>query len=102
MAVFKAAPAADNVCQVWDRSTTSDSLLGTARVPIAENLGDTDRNGWHRLVGAGDQVKVEVPLERAFFPMGAVFDSVFAGCLASFIGGVFFLAIPPPPPPQIK
>ncbi|CAN0163688.1 unnamed protein product, partial [Ascophyllum nodosum] len=45
--------------QVWDRSTTSDSLLGTARVPIAENLGDADRNGWHRLVGAGDQVKMD-------------------------------------------
>lgn len=42
--------------QVWDRSTTSDSLLGTARVSIAENLGSADRHGWYKLVGAGDQV----------------------------------------------
>lgn len=43
--------------QVWDRSNGSDTLLGTARVPITENLSKGDENGWRRLVGTGDQVR---------------------------------------------
>eukprot|EP00903_Cladosiphon_okamuranus_P015602 g14407.t1 len=45
--------------QVWDRSSTSDTLLGTARIPIAEVLGNGDGNGWYKLVGTGDQVGIE-------------------------------------------
>lgn len=43
--------------QVWDRSNTSDTLLGMARIPIAETLGNGDGNGWYKLVGTGDQVR---------------------------------------------
>lgn len=42
--------------KVWDRSSTSDTLLGTARVPITKNLDEADEDGWRRLVGSGDQV----------------------------------------------
>lgn len=44
------------VPQVWDRSNTSDALLGTARVHITDALSSGDKNGWYKLVGTGDQV----------------------------------------------
>ena len=47
---------------MWDRANSSDTLLGTARVAITDNLGNGDANGWHRLVGTGgDQVRRPPP-----------------------------------------
>lgn len=77
--------------QMWDRSTTSDSLLGTARVSIADSLGSADRHSWYKLVGAGDQVKKG---GRHFLFLGRI---RFVGVLPlhSSMGGDIFL-LPPP------
>lgn len=42
---------------MWDRSNTSDALLGTARVHITDALASGDKKGWYKLVGTGDQVR---------------------------------------------
>lgn len=41
---------------MWERGSTSDALIGSARVSVTNSLRTDASDGWHRLVGTGDQV----------------------------------------------